>query len=194
MTAATWEAIWKDVILFLPRLPVSAVILIAFWLGGKLVEKAVARFGTLRRIDPNLILFVGRAAKTVLIVLGAVTALGTIGVDVSSLVAGLGLTGFALGFALKDMISNVLSGIMIIIYKPFSSGNHITMTPLEGTVVEVNLRYTVLEAVDGKRVFIPNSMLFTTPVVVEKPQPPAQNAWTELSPSLPARVAGRDGA
>ncbi len=52
------------------------------------------------------------------------------------------------------------------------------MAPLEGTVVEVNLRYTLLEAA-GKRILIPNSLLFTTPVIVEGPEPPPHIAKTE---------------
>ncbi len=168
MTTATWEAVWKEVILFLPRLPLRAAIILVFWIAGRFVHGALLRFGTFRGTDPNLISFLGRGARTILILLGAITAVGTIGIDVSSLVAGLGLTGFALGFALKDMISNALSGIMIIVYKPFTSGDRVAMAPFEGVVFEVNLRYTVLDSAE-KRVFIPNSLLFTTPVVVETP-------------------------
>src|SRR5258708_1724914 len=100
MSTATWDAIWKEVVLYLPRLPVSGGIFIAFWLGGRLLQGAIARFGALRQVDPNLVSFVGRSAKTILVLLGTITALGTIGIDVSSLVAGLGLTGLALGIAL----------------------------------------------------------------------------------------------
>lgn len=170
MTVTMWESVWKDVLLYLPRLPVAVALFGAFWLGGRLLHASVVRFGKLRRTDPNLISFVSRGVKSTLVILGTVTALGTAGIDVSSLVAGLGLTGFALGFALKDMISNSLAGIMIIVYKPFASGDRIAMAPFEGAVVEVNLRYTVLDAGD-KKVFIPNSLLFTTPVVVETPKP-----------------------
>lgn len=166
MSTATWEAVWKEVVLYLPRLPVSALILVVFWLGGRLLQGAVIRFGALRRADPNLISFLGRTAKTVILLLGTITALGTVGVDVSSLVAGLGLTGLALGIALKETISNAVSGIMIIVYKPFTSGDRIAVTTFEGVVLEVSLRYTVVDSSD-RRVFIPNSLLLTTPVVVE---------------------------
>ena len=51
--------------------------------------------------------------------LGVITALGTIGVDVTGLVAGFGLTGFAVGFAMKDALANLLAGVMILLYRPF---------------------------------------------------------------------------
>jgi small-conductance mechanosensitive channel len=81
-----------------------------------------------------------------------------------------------LGFALKDIISNSLSGVLIIVYKPFVSSDRITMNPYEGMVLEVNLRYTVLEGENNKRIFIPNSLLFTNPIIVEtKPAPGMTN-------------------
>jgi small-conductance mechanosensitive channel len=80
-------------------------------------------------------------------------------------VAGLGLTGFALGFALKDSISNLLSGVLILLYRPFQTGNRIRISGYEGTVISIDLRYTELES-DGNKVLIPNSKLFTDPVTV----------------------------
>src|SRR5439155_2054975 len=100
-----------------------------------------------------------------LLIFGAVTALGTMGVEVSALVAGLGLTGFALGLALKDIVSNALSGILVLVYRPFRILDSIKVTDLEGTVTEINLRYTVLEA-EGQTHLIPNASLFANPVTV----------------------------
>jgi small-conductance mechanosensitive channel len=86
---------------------------------------------------------------------------------VSALVAGLGLTGFALGFALKDTISNLISGILILLYKPFKIGDRIKISGYEGIVVSIDLRYTELDA-EGNKILIPNSKLFTNPIEVLK--------------------------
>jgi small-conductance mechanosensitive channel len=80
-------------------------------------------------------------------------------------VAGLGLTGFALGFALKDTISNLLSGILILLYQPFKIGNTIKVSGYEGDVVSIDLRYTELNS-EGNKILIPNSKLFTDPIIV----------------------------
>ena len=79
--------------------------------------------------------------------------------------AGLGLTGFALGFALKDTISNLLSGILILLYQPFKIGNTIKVSGYEGDVVSIDLRYTELNS-EGNKILIPNSKLFTDPITV----------------------------
>jgi small-conductance mechanosensitive channel len=104
-------------------------------------------------------------AKLALLLFGLVTALGTAGVNISALVAGLGLTGFALGFAFRDVLSNLLAGILLLLYRPFARGQRISVTGLEGIVTHIDLRYTNLDC-DGNLVLIPNSNLFTNPITV----------------------------
>ena len=107
-------------------------------------------------------------ARISLIVLGVITALGTLGVNIMGIVAGLGLTGFALGFALKDSIANLLAGVLILLYRPFDVGDRIDVGGLAGRVMHVNLRYTEMET-DTERVLIPNSKMLTDPIKVSKP-------------------------
>ena len=164
-TPEVWQQVMSRILLYAPQLATSLVVFCAFWIGGVVAGKVIYRLAKARDIDPDLTYFLGRAAKVGSLTFGAITALGTLGVDVTALVAGLGLTGFALGFALKDTISNALAGILIIIYKPFKQGDQIKVSAFEGAVTEVNLRYTTLLA-DGKKIFVPNSMVFTNAVIV----------------------------
>jgi small-conductance mechanosensitive channel len=125
--------------------------------------------GVLRRllrridVDPSVIALGSQTVFYALVILGVISALGTMGVNVSALVASLGLGGFALGFALRDAIANVLAGVMVLIYRPFGVGDHVTAAGQDGTVLEINLRYTVLK---GERMLhlIPNQMLLTQPI------------------------------
>ena len=71
-----------------------------------------------------------RAVRTTLIVIGFISALGTLGIDVTAMVAGLGLTGFALGFALKDVLSNAVAGVLILFYRPFALGDRIVVSSM----------------------------------------------------------------
>lgn len=112
-----------------------------------------------------VVLFLGQAGKFTCILLGIVTALGTLGVNVSAIVASLGLTGFALGFALKDALSNLLAGIMTLFYQPFNIGDRILVSGMEGRVTAINLRYTQLVSAD-RRILIPNASLFNNVVVI----------------------------
>jgi len=169
------EALGHNFLLFLPRLGLGLVILVVFWFLASGTQRLVNRLGKARHLDGALVQFLGGASRLTLQFIGLVTALGTMGMDVTALVASLGLTGFALGFAMKDIISNALSGILVLFFRPFRQGDRISVTSLEGTVSEINLRYTVLEA-EGQCIYIPNANLVTNPVTVKKrmetPLPP----------------------
>jgi len=150
---------------WLPRLGFSVLILFFFWLLIKVASRLIAGVGSRLELDAHLTMLFVRAARVGLWTLGIITSLGTLGVDITALVAGLGLTGFALGFALKDSISNMLAGVLILLYRPFQIGDQITISGFEGKVMSIDLRYTVICS-DEKKVLIPNSKLFTEPLIV----------------------------
>jgi small-conductance mechanosensitive channel len=147
-----------------PKIGVAIIVFAGFWFASAAARRVIVGFAS--KSDPNLnfvLRMAARVVSTALLLFGAVTALGTMGVNVSALVAGLGLTGFALGFALKDILSNLMSGVLILLYRPFSINDHITVTGLEGLVTEIDLRYTRLQK--GEQVYlIPNSLLITNTI------------------------------
>ena len=105
--------------------------------------------------------------KNFIIIIGFITALGTVGINVSAIVAGLGLTGFAFGFAFKDMLSNFISGVLIFIYEPFQLNDIIIVDGKEGKVIDINLRYITLETNEMK-ILVPNSVCAAKSVEVKK--------------------------
>jgi len=149
----------------MPVLGVSLLIFLAFWVVAVIFQKIIHRIGIRSRLDPDLVGLLDRIVKTGIIVFGVVTALGTAHVNISALVASLGLTGFALGFALKDALSNTLAGVLILFYQPFRRGDHIITGGFEGTVEQIDLRYTTL-SFSGDKILIPNSTMFTNPIKV----------------------------
>jgi small conductance mechanosensitive channel len=181
---ALFNTLPADALTWATNLGVGILILLAFWVAshvaGILLERFAVRAGSGRE---DVIRLMAQVSKTALIVLGVVTALGTFGVNVSALVTGLGLTGFALGFAFRDALSNVLAGAMILFYRPFRRGDHITVAGSEGTVREINLRYTIVENATAK-VLIPNANLLTNAITVRATAPTAAP-----SSGLPASAA-----
>lgn len=161
------STIIADTIVWSPRIGSAMLIFIFFYILSKLVKRIIIKSTQHLSIDEHLILLLARMSRVALIIVGLITAFGTLGIDVSALVAGLGLTGFALGFALKDTISNMLSGVLILLYKPFMVGDRITIAGFEGVIITIDLRYTELET-NGNKTLIPNSKLFTDPVTVIK--------------------------
>lgn len=159
-----------NILLYFPRLGSAILIFLAFWIGSRIAKRVLARFCEQRRLAPDATNLLVQVAETTLILFGSVTALDTMGVDVGALIAGLGLAGFAIGFAFKDLLSNFMAGFLILLYHPFVRGDKISVSGNEGVVMEINLRYTILNS-EGKKVLIPNSTLFTNVVIVEKKVP-----------------------
>jgi small-conductance mechanosensitive channel len=163
-----WVDFWAQARVLGVRVASGVCMLAVFWMLARVVEKGVIRVS--QRVPQNreLLELLARTAKITLLVFGTVTAFGTMGINVSAMVAGLGLTGFALGFALRDVLSNILSGVLLLLYRPFGRGDHIAVAGMEGVVTAIDLRYTTL-AQGEKTILIPNSNLFTTPIVVSGP-------------------------
>lgn len=160
-----FEQIYTTVVLFLPRLGLAILTFLGFWISARVLRGTVQRFGKTRRLSQDIVNLMVQITQVALLSFGIISALATLGVDVWAMIAGLGLAGFALGFALKDLLSNFLAGFLILIYNPFVRGDTITVTGNEGRVIEINLRYTILQG-DGKRILLPNATLFSNPVVV----------------------------
>lgn len=155
-------------IVWVPTIAVALSVLLLF-----LVLSRVAHFGVLRIVERTrahgpLGQLLASIARVGLLILGLVTALGTLGVNILGIVAGLGLTGFALGFALKDSIANLLAGVLILLYRPFEVGDRIDIGGLAGRVTHVDLRYTELDS-ESERVLVPNAKMLTDPIRVAKP-------------------------
>jgi len=165
-TLVDLNVIITGLIAFLPRLGGALLILLAFWIIARILRGVVQRFGHTRRLSQDIVNLMVQMTETVLLVFGIVTALGTLGIDIGAMIAGLGLVGFALGFALKDLLSNFLAGFLILVYNPFVRGDSITVAGNAGKVIEINMRYTVLQN-DSERILIPNSTLFSNPVQVQ---------------------------
>ena len=153
------------------KIGLALLILLGFWILAIVIRKIIRKAGGATGIDASVVNLLARVANVVIWIMGLVTALGTVGIDVSAIVASLGLTGFAVGFALKDSISNLLSGVLILIYRPFRVGQWINVKSFEGNVTAIDLRYTTLEKEDEK-ILVPNSLLFTNPINIRSKSEP----------------------
>lgn len=182
-----WRSVAAQAVLYVPQVLAAIGLLVAFWLLAAGLDRLVRRFGSVRLVQSDALFIITRSIKISLLLVGVVTALGTLGVNVAAMVAGLGLTGFAVGFALKDIISNALAGVLILFYQPFRRTDRISVfsnISLEGEVVHIDLRYTTLELPD-RRILIPNSYLFTNPITIHRaPAPPEQPSSEPAAPKL----------
>lgn len=160
-----FEQLFGELLGVVPALVTALIVFGIFylmaWAGMRFINYSAPRF----KADASVVLLLSRLLFYGLLTLGVITALGTAGLNVNALVAGLGLTGFALGFALKDVLSNLLSGIMLLVYRPFRIGDQITVGSYEGTIRAIRMRDTVVRSYDGRNIIIPNTKLITEVVV-----------------------------
>ena len=159
------ETIASTIAEWLPRLTLAALTLVSFWLLWKVVERALARLGSRSVLDETAMAFVSTAAKYVLLAMGVVSALGRVGIDTTSVLASLGIAGLSLGFAARDTLSNIISGIFIFWDRPFVIGDLVEIDGHYGRVETITMRSTRVVTVDGRMLAIPNSAVANGTVV-----------------------------
>ena len=99
-----------------------------------------------------------------MIVFGVITALQRF-FDVTAFLAGLGILGFTVGFALQDVMKNFAAGVILLIQQPFHIDEVIGVSGFDGTVLEIDLRSTEMRALDGRIVILPNADILASPII-----------------------------
>ena len=138
-----------------------AILVAARWLAG-VARRVTGR--ALRHSDQSISQLLKETlismAGTVVFLIGVLVALSQVGVSVTPMIAGLGVVGFIVGFALQDTLSNFASGAMILAYRPFDTGDFISAAEVEGTVKKMNLVNTTIVTIDNRVLIIPNSKIW----------------------------------
>jgi small conductance mechanosensitive channel len=145
----------------LPTVATAVVVLVVFWALALLVRRVV-RFGTRYVPDPTIRLLITQVSYYLVWAIGFIVMLDTLGLNLQSVVTALGLGSVALGFALKDVLSNLVSGMLILAMRPFEIGDQIVIGDTEGTVEHIELRATQIRTYDGRLVLVPNGEVFTS--------------------------------
>lgn len=157
---------WHQTLNILGKKALLAVAIIAiFWIIAIILKHIIVKLGKRSPNKQHVFGILGSVCKITLIIIGLITGLGSAGINVSAIVASLGLSGFAIGFALKDSLTSILSGFIIMLYQPYKIGDNITISSSTGKVEEINLRYTVLID-ENKRMLIPNSSMLSTAITI----------------------------
>lgn len=152
----------------LPGIIIAIFILIAFWFLAKFAIKLIHQIRDKNPAQKQPVFLVFETiTKIVILVLGLITALGSAGVNVSALVASLGISGIALTLASKDAFANLFAGILVLLYQPFKIGDTIEMGYIKGIVTKMSLRYTHLTHAN-KEILVPNSSLLTKSITIYK--------------------------
>jgi small conductance mechanosensitive channel len=142
----------------------AAVIFLASLLIAGLARRSV-RLATRRRETVSQIVpLLTKVVYWSILLLGLTVALQAVGINLTAVVAGLGIMGFTIGFALQDVSKNFVSGVLLLVSEPFKTGDLIEVSGYTGNVAVIDLRATELHTVDGRVVLIPNADVFTRPI------------------------------
>ncbi len=128
-----------------------AGIFVAGWL-AKMILRALEK----KNLEPPVKMLIGRVIRLIVIAFALVIALGTCGVAVMPLVAGIGVAGIGVGLAMQGVLSNIVAGLTIIFTKPFRVGEYIQLNAVDGQVTHIELFSTTLVHPDRSRIVIPN--------------------------------------
>jgi small conductance mechanosensitive channel len=166
---------WHRIVNVGPKWLVALAILLVAWilarLVRKLVQKVVGRTSTEGHID----ILLARGVEAVILGIGVILALTEVGMSLSAAMATIGLASVGIGFALKDILSNLFAGIILLIQHPFTIGDQVRVGEQEGTVENVRVRDTQVLTYDGERVFIPNQTVFNSPIINYTSTPTLRN-------------------
>lgn len=160
----TLEEVQRQFLLFLPRLIAAIVVFIVGLYVASLVSKLVDRALKQRDLGAEGRKVVTQLVRWSLIVLAVVTALEQVNFDLTAFVAGLGIAGFTIGFALKDISENFVAGLLLLLQRPFELGDVVMIDDFRGRITDVSLRATEMETMDGHNVLLPNSLVYTNPI------------------------------
>jgi small conductance mechanosensitive channel len=141
-----------------------AILVIGLWI-AKLFTKLLIKVLRKRDVDPTLTGFLSSALKFTLFLFVIIAAVGQLGVETTSFIAVLGAAGLAVGLALQGSLSNLASGIMLIIFRQIKVGQLIESLGATGTVEKIGILNTTLVTVDNKVIYIPNSKLINDNII-----------------------------
>ena len=148
---------------------INLLIAIVIFVAGKWIARRVQRALALilkaRGVDAVLVDFLGTVVFTLVIIAAIIAAVDQLGIPATSFMAILGAAGLAIGLALKDSLSNFASGVMLVLFRPFTKGNFIDAGGIQGTVDEIHLVSTIMTTPDNKQIIVPNSVIYGSAIV-----------------------------
>jgi len=148
-----------DLVVFIAILIIGAIVI------GVMKKMLSAVLHKSSKINETLSRFLVSVTSKVLWVVVLMIALPRLGIDVAPLIAGLGVTGFIVGFAFQESLGNLAAGMMIVLNQPFKIGDFIDAGGHMGVVKEINMMATTIVSPDNKKIVLPNRGVWGNPIV-----------------------------
>ena len=141
------------------RIAIAIAIFFVGKIAARMISRLIEKGMRTAKADELLVDFIGNISYAILLVAVVLAAIDSLGVNVTSLMAIVGAAGLAIGLAMKDSLSNFAAGVMMIIFRPFKTGDYITAGGVSGSVDEIDLFATIMHTPDNQRIIVPNSAI-----------------------------------
>ena len=150
------SAIMTKLVAYVPNLIAIVILACIFWIILKLTKRMLSTAMRRIKVPEEASDIVVRFSGYFVGIIAMLTIASQLGIKITSLIAGLGIAGLAISFAAQDTVGNVISGITLLIDRPFKKGDWISFGDLHALVTEVKLRTTVLTSFDNETIVVPN--------------------------------------
>ena len=153
---------------FVPRLIVALITFGAAWLLAAPAERAVHEMLS-KRMDPQgLPQLLARLTRWTVRIGGSLIALEQVHFNITGFIAGLGITGLTIGFALQDITRNFVAGVLLLFRKPFAVNDTVNAGGFTGQILEINPRDTAIKTAGGELVIVPNITMNQKPFPLKR--------------------------
>lgn len=139
------------------------ILVIAWWISGN-ARRAVRRAIANSNLDPTLGKFFSNLARWGILAVGAVTALGKLGLETATFATVIGAVGLAIALGFQGTLGNLAAGVVLLVFRPFKVGDVISVSGVSGSVDEIDLFSTHVDTADGRRIVVPNAQIATSVV------------------------------
>ena len=163
----------KNEIHIIPAIIISIVILLLTYYVNRLLQRMILKWNTAQNLDKQITQALSILVKFFTYSIGIILCLENLHIQISALFGTFGVVAIGIGFALQNLLASITSGILILHYKPYYIGDYVNFTcnemqrPVEGKIIDINLRETFLEF-QGNRIVIPNRIIYSCAVTIIK--------------------------
>lgn len=150
---------------YVVNLASAIIILIIGVFLARMSSKVITRLMQAKNLDITVTKFLSAIIRYIVLIITVIAAMSHVGIQTTSFIAVLGAAGLAVGLALQGSLSNFAAGVLLVIFRPFRSGEYVDLGGAEGTVQEIQIFSTTLATADGKIVVVPNNRIISGNIV-----------------------------
>ncbi len=170
--------LWESFVAYIPTLLVALGLFIIGTIINKIVMKLLSKGLKRSRLDVTIHSFLKSLVKVVLYSVVIIMVLSLLGIPMTSIITVVGSAGLAIGLSMKDSLSNVAGGMLILFEKPFKKDDFIDINGISGTCKEISILNTKLRTADNKVIYLPNGSVANATIINYSQMPTRRIEWT----------------